>query len=61
MLETGKTDLLDKFWSSGPAGPSAPSWSLKEDGNTGFEFAPVRRRIQRTGPRPEAKKKALET
>ncbi len=40
MLETGKTDLLDKFWSQRTRRPFSAFLALKEDGTTGFEFAP---------------------
>ena len=40
MLETGKTDLLDKFWSQRTRRPFNAFLALKEDGTTGFEFAP---------------------
>jgi DNA topoisomerase-3 len=40
MLETGKTDLLDKFWSMRTRRPFSAFIVLKEDGSTGFEFAP---------------------
>lgn len=40
MLETGKTDLLDKFWSQRTRRPFSAFLVLKEDGSTGFEFAP---------------------
>jgi len=40
MLETGKTDLLDKFWSQRTRRPFSAFLVIKEDGSTGFEFAP---------------------
>jgi DNA topoisomerase-3 len=40
MLQTGKTDLLDKFWSQRTRRPFSAFLALKEDGSTGFEFAP---------------------
>ncbi|HZZ56207.1 MAG TPA: DNA topoisomerase 3 [Opitutaceae bacterium] len=40
LLETGKTDLLDKFWSQRTRRPFSAFLVLKEDGNTAFEFAP---------------------
>jgi DNA topoisomerase-3 len=40
MLDTGKTDLLDKFWSMRTRRPFNAFLALKEDGSTGFEFAP---------------------
>jgi hypothetical protein len=54
MLETGKTDLLDKFWSQRTRRPSAPSSALKEDGSTGFEFAPRAPKDPNAPPRLEA-------
>ena len=40
MLQTGKTDLLEKFWSMRTRRPFSAFLALKEDGSTGFEFAP---------------------
>ncbi|HVW22647.1 MAG TPA: DNA topoisomerase III [Opitutaceae bacterium] len=40
MLETGKTDLLDKFWSQRTRRPFSAFLVLKPDNTTGFEFAP---------------------
>jgi DNA topoisomerase-3 len=40
MLATGKTDLLEKFWSQRTRRPFSAFLALKEDGTTGFEFAP---------------------
>jgi DNA topoisomerase III len=40
MLETGKTDQLDKFWSQRTRRPFNAFLVLKPDGKTGFEFAP---------------------
>ena len=40
MLQTGKTDLLEKFWSQRTRRPFSAFLALKEDGSTGFEFAP---------------------
>ena len=40
MLETGKTDLLDRFWSQRTRRPFSAFLALKPDGSTGFEFAP---------------------
>jgi DNA topoisomerase-3 len=40
MLETGKTDLLDKFWSQRTRRPFSAFLVIKPDGTTGFEFAP---------------------
>jgi DNA topoisomerase-3 len=40
MLETGKTDLLEKFWSQRTRRPFNAFLALKPDNTTGFEFAP---------------------
>ena len=40
MLTTGKTDLLEKFWSQRTRRPFSAFLVLKEDNTTGFEFAP---------------------
>jgi DNA topoisomerase-3 len=40
MLETGKTDLLEKFWSQRTRRPFSAFLILKPDGTTGFAFAP---------------------
>ncbi|HEY1792201.1 MAG TPA: DNA topoisomerase III [Opitutaceae bacterium] len=40
MLSTGKTDLLDKFWSQRTRRPFSAFLVLKEDNTTGFEFMP---------------------
>jgi DNA topoisomerase-3 len=40
MIGTGKTDLLDKFWSQRTRRPFNAFLVLKPDGRTGFEFAP---------------------
>jgi len=40
MLSTGKTDLLEKFWRQRTRRPFSAFLVLKEDGTTGFEFAP---------------------
>ena len=40
LLETGRTDLLDKFWSQRTRRPFNAFLVLKPDGTTGFEFAP---------------------
>jgi DNA topoisomerase-3 len=40
MLEVGKTDLLDKFWSQRTRRPFSAHLALKPDGMTAFEFAP---------------------
>ena len=53
MLETGKTDLLDKFWSQKTRRPFSAMLILKPDWTTGFEFAP------RAPKDPNAPKKGL--
>ncbi|HUJ43915.1 MAG TPA: DNA topoisomerase III [Opitutaceae bacterium] len=40
MIETGKTDLLDRFWSKRTRRPFSAYLVLKPDLSTGFEFAP---------------------
>jgi DNA topoisomerase-3 len=40
MLQTGKTDLLEKFWSQRTRRPFSAFLVLKEDMTTGFEFMP---------------------
>lgn len=40
LIELGKTDLLDKFWSQRTRRPFNAFLVLKPDGSTGFEFAP---------------------
>ena len=40
MITTGKTDLLEKFWSQRTRRPFSAFLALKEDNTTGFEFAP---------------------
>jgi DNA topoisomerase-3 len=40
MIETGKTDLLDKFWSQRTRRPFSAYLVLKPDLTTGFEFVP---------------------
>jgi len=40
LIETGKTDLLDRFWSQRTRRPFSAFLALKPDGSTGFEFAP---------------------
>jgi DNA topoisomerase-3 len=56
MLETGKTDLLDKFWSQRTRRPFNAFLALKEDGSTGFEFAPRAPKAPKSPP--HAKKHA---
>jgi DNA topoisomerase-3 len=40
MLQTGKTDLLEKFWSQRTRRPFSAFLALKDDMTTGFEFMP---------------------
>jgi DNA topoisomerase III len=40
MLQTGKTDLLEKFWSQRTRRPFSAFLVLKDDMTTGFEFMP---------------------
>ena len=40
LLETGKTDLIDKFWSKRTKRPFDAYLVLKADNKTGFEFPP---------------------
>jgi DNA topoisomerase-3 len=61
MLETGKTDLLDKFWSMRTRRPFSAFLVIKEDGTTGFEFAPRPPKDPNAPARTRrAKKKTLE-
>jgi DNA topoisomerase-3 len=61
LLETGKTDLLDKFWSQRTRRPFSAFLALKEDGSTGFEFVPRPPKDPNAPPRGrKAKKKAPE-
>src|ERR1019366_6045717 len=65
MLETGKTDLLDRFWSQRTRRPFSAFLALKEDGSTGFEFAPRAPKVPKDPNSPararKHKKKAEET
>jgi DNA topoisomerase III len=62
MLETGKTDLLEKFWSQRTRRPFSAFLALKEDGSTGFEFAPRKPRDPNEPARGRrTRKKAPET
>jgi len=54
MLETGRTDLLERFWSQRTRRPFSAFLVLKPDGSTGFEFAP---RV----PKPKKGSKAAPT
>jgi len=57
MLETGKTDLLDKFWSLRTRRPFSAFLALKEDGSTGFEFVPRPPKDPNAPPRGRKTKK----
>ena len=60
LLESGKTDLLDKFWSQRTRRPFNAFLVLKPDGRTGFEFAPRAPKDPNAPPRKpaSARKKA---
>ncbi len=60
MLETGKTDLLDKFWSQRTRRPFNAFLVLKEDGTTGFEFAPRAPKDPNAPPRGRRTRKKAE-
>jgi len=58
MIETGRTDLLDKFWSQRTRRPFSAFLVLKPDGGTGFEFAPRApkpKKGEKAQPEPPAK------
>ena len=57
MLETGKTDLLEKFWSQRTRRPFNAFLVLKPDNTTGFEFAP-RAPKDPNAPKGRGKRKA---
>jgi DNA topoisomerase-3 len=62
MLSTGKTDLLEKFWSQRTRRPFSAFLALKEDGTTGFEFAPRAPKDPNAPGKPRrTRKKAPET
>ncbi|HUL52130.1 MAG TPA: DNA topoisomerase III [Opitutaceae bacterium] len=54
MIETGRTDLLDRFWSKRTRRPFSAFLVLKPDLSTGFEFAP---RPPKPAKSPSAKSK----
>jgi DNA topoisomerase-3 len=58
LIETGKTDLLDKFWSQRTRRPFSAFLALKEDGNTAFEFAPRAPKDPNAPARKGGRKKA---
>ena len=60
LLETGKTDLLDKFWSMRTRRPFNAFLVLKPDGATGFEFAPRAPKAPGAGKGRGKKKAAAE-
>jgi DNA topoisomerase-3 len=61
MLQTGKTDLLEKFWSMRTRRPFSAFLALKDDGSTGFEFAPRAPKDPNAAPKGRrARKKATE-
>ncbi|MDD2764084.1 MAG: DNA topoisomerase III [Opitutaceae bacterium] len=49
MIETGRTDLLEKFWSQRTRRPFSAFLVLKPDLTTGFEFAPRAPKVPKTG------------
>jgi len=58
LLETGKTDLLDKFWSKRTKRPFDAYLALQNSGQTKFEFPP---RAAKKGAKKAAKKAAKKT
>ncbi len=58
LLETGKTDLLEKFWSQRTRRPFNAFLVLKPDGTTGFEFAPRPPKDPNAPKKGRGKKKA---
>jgi DNA topoisomerase III len=56
LLETGKTDLLEKFWSKRTRKPFSAFLVIKPDGGTGFEFAPREPRPAKGAAKGAAKK-----
>ncbi len=57
LLETGKTDLLEKFWSQRTRRPFSAYLVLQPDGRTGFEFEPRKPRDPNAPPRRRGAKK----
>jgi DNA topoisomerase-3 len=61
MLQTGKTDLLEKFWSQRTRRPFSAFLVLKDDMTTGFEFMPRAPKDPNAPPRGrKARKKPAE-
>jgi len=58
LLETGKTDLLEKFWSKRTKRPFDAYLVLKDNGQTGFEFPP---RAAKKAAKKATKKTAKKT
>ncbi len=59
MLQTGKTDLLEKFWSQRTRRPFSAFLVLKEDMTTGFEFMPRAPKDPNAPPRGRRTKKKV--
>jgi len=57
LLETGKTDLLEKFWSQRTRRPFSAYLVLQPDGRTGFEFEPRKPRDPNAPPRRRGARK----
>ena len=60
MIETGRTDLLEKFWSQRTRRPFSAFLVLKPDLTTGFEFAPRQPKAKKGGPAKPAAGAATE-
>jgi len=58
LLETGKTDLLDKFWSQSTRRPFNAYLVLQPDGKTTFEFEPRKPKDPNAPKRRKFTKKA---
>ncbi|HTB81644.1 MAG TPA: DNA topoisomerase III [Opitutaceae bacterium] len=58
LLETGKTDLLDKFWSQRTRRPFNAYLALQPDGKTTFEFEPRKPKDPNAPKRRKFTKKA---
>ncbi|MEZ5404686.1 MAG: DNA topoisomerase III [Verrucomicrobiia bacterium] len=57
LLEAGKTDLLDKFWSQRTRRPFSAYLKLDEKGKVGFEFAPRPPKSPKNAGRSKTSKK----